>query len=255
MTYQVLGRVGEAIPGSDNATFGQINSVAGQAMFTCNQPDGNMFLPTDEAGTEGYLYSNFECRPGAISKLYIRQGDDGTWSVLEGESVDFAGVNGTWNNCNASVTPWNTALSGEEYPAESADDWAGSAEAMSSYLGTAANPYDYGYPMELTPSDGVGTEVVKHYAMGRASFENADVMPDERTVYRGDDGSDRIMYKFVADEAGNLDAGTLYAAKVSQAADGSFDLTWLELGHGVSDEVYAAIRSLDAELTQANAGN
>ena len=34
--------------------------------------------------------------------------------------------------------------------------------------------------------------------------------------------------------------------------DGSFNLKWLELGHGVSDEIYAGIRKLDTQLEAAN---
>ena len=247
--YQIVGRVGETIPGS-NATFGEILTVSGEPMATCNHPDGNMFLPTADDSSEGYLYTNFECRPGGISKVYIKQGQNG-WDVLEGETVDFAEVNGTWNNCFASVTPWNTGLSGEEYPSESGENWSESAAVMATYLGEPANPYDYGYPMELVPAEGVGTEVVKHYAMGRFSVERSLVLDDGVTVYSGDDGTDRVMYKFKADEAGSLDAGTLYAAKVNQQEDGSLALTWIEMGHGVSEEIEVAIRSMDSQLQVA----
>ena len=251
--YSVIGRVGDAIPSAPGGpSFGEINAVqTGEHLFFCNDPDGNMFLPTSESGNEGYLYTNFECRPGGVSKLYIRQADDGTWNVIEGEQVDFAGVNGTMTNCFASVTPWNTGLSGEEYPAERSEDWTDNAVTMREYLGKAANPFDYGYVIELTPGEGVGSEVVKHYAMGRISVENALVMPDGKTVYYGNDGTDRVLHKFIADEPGNLDAGTLYAAKAAQQDDGSFALTWLELGHSTSEEVYAAIRELDGQITLA----
>lgn len=248
--YQILARVGEAIPGAQfGEAAGQIDDVTGERVLDfCNNPDGNMFLPNNEAGSEGYLYTNFECTPGGISKLLLQQDDAGNWQVTEGNVVDFAAVNGTWNNCNASVTPWNTGLSGEEYPAESAENWDeyGKKE-MAEYLGAAANPYDYGYPVELTPGEGVGTDVVKHYAMGRTSVENATIMPDEKTAYIGDDGSDRVMYKFVADEAGNLQVGTLYAAKVTQDGE-TLNLKWIELGHGDSETIAQAIRSLDKQF-------
>ena len=255
-SYQVIGRVGDPLVADTGKTsgsgLGEITTVSNNQMFMCNNPDGNVFLSNNSAGTEGYLYTNLECQPGGVSKLYIRRGKNGEWSTLEGEQVDFASVNGTWNNCNAKVTPWGTDLSGEEYPPESADDWQSGASTMSTYLGKPANPYDYGYLIELKPQEGVGTEVTKHYAMGRTSSEHGLVMPDSRTTYMGDDGTDRVLYKFVADEAGNLDAGTLYAAKVKQQADGSFNLTWLKLGHGVSDEIYAGIRKLDTQMQAVN---
>jgi secreted PhoX family phosphatase len=82
-----------------------------------------MFLPTNSTFTEGYLYSNWECVPGGVSKLYIKQGSDGKWTSIEGQNVDFSSVNGTQNNCNASVTPWNTALTSEEYAPDVQEEW------------------------------------------------------------------------------------------------------------------------------------
>jgi hypothetical protein len=74
-------------------------------------------------------------------------------------------------------------------------------------------------------------------------------MPDERTVYFGHDGTDRVLSKFVANEAGDLSAGTLYAAKVTQTGDPNgeytFELEWIELGSATNDEIYTAIRELD----------
>lgn len=246
-TYVELGRVGEPIPGAPNgAAFGEIIRPDGSTQFICNDPDGNMWLPITP--NEGYLYTNFECRPGTVSKLYIQRDAEGMWHALEGEAVDFSSVNGTWNNCNASVTPWNTGLTSEEYPDEAAEDWAAgsSSGAMSDYLGRPANAYDYGYIVELVPAEGVGTNVIKHYAMGRFSMEQAQVMPDGKTAYYGDDGTDRILYKFVAEEAGDLGYGTLYAAKVTQLEDESFDITWIALGVGDDLAIWQAIRELDA---------
>lgn len=98
--------------------------------------------------------------------------------------------------------------------------------------------------MELTPAggeeDGIGTTVVKHYAMGRRSEEMALVMGDGRTVYFGDDGTDRVLYKFVADAAGELSAGTLFAAKVTQVGD-TLDLAWITLGSGKDADIKAAL--------------
>ena len=246
-TYVILGRVGEPIPGAPNgAVFGEVIRPDGSSQLICNDPDGNMPLMT--TADEGYLYTNFECRPGAVSKLYIKRDAEGMWHAIEGEAVDFSSVNGTWNNCNASVTPWNTGLTSEEYPAESQDSWAPSSSggAMTSYLGRPANAYDYGYIVELIPAEGVGTKVIKHYAMGRFSMEQAQVMPDGKTAYYGDDGTNRVLYKFVAEEAGDLGYGTLYAAKVTQLEDQSFDIEWIELGVGDDLAIWQAIRELDA---------
>jgi secreted PhoX family phosphatase len=70
-------------------------------------------------------------------------------------------------------------------------------------------------------------------------------MPDNKTVLMGDDATSGGIFMFVADVAGDLSAGTLYAAKLTQtsatgAADGgAFTLNWIKLGHATSSEIEA----------------
>jgi secreted PhoX family phosphatase len=247
--YQVLARNGDPIPGDPfGNAFGQVIRFDGSTQFFCNNADGNMFLPLNEAQTVGYLYSNQECTPGGVSRLTIQKNEDTTWTVLDGELVDFQPVNGTWINCGSSVTPWNTGLTSEEYPSFAGD--FGLVSSMSDYLGRQANPYDYGYAIELSPRRAVGNNITKHFAMGRTSWEMGMVAPDSRTVYIGNDGTDRVLFRFVADEAGDLGCGTLYAAAVTQngeGADHTFSLEWLELGNACNGEIEDAIRELDPE--------
>jgi secreted PhoX family phosphatase len=86
--------------------------------------------------------------------------------------------------------------------------------------------------------------------MGRFAKEMALVMPDSQTVYFGDDGTDRVLYKFVATTAGDLSAGTLYAAKVTQDKE-TLNLQWIALGSAKDSDIEAAIRQLDAQFTAA----
>ncbi len=247
--YQVLGRVGDPIPNSSTGDImGGIYDVNGNLMFVGNNADGNMWLPTNAAGTEGWLYTNHETNPGGVSKLYIRKLADGTWEVLDGEMVDFSGVRGTWTNCGSGVTPWNTGLSAEEYEPIASD--FNNVNIMTDYLGgTLANPYDYGWMVEISPRTTTTDRVVKQYAMGRKSNENAWVAADNQTVYFGDDGTDTMLFKFVATEPGDLSAGTLYAGRVTQmggtGAEHYFTIEWIELGTASNDEIFAAIRELD----------
>jgi secreted PhoX family phosphatase len=233
--------------------YGQINKADGTMMNVCNNPDGNMFLPTATDGSEGYLYTNWECSPGGVSKVYIKR-TEGKWSSLEGESVDLLAAGGTQNNCNASVTPWGSALTSEEYPPDVEGEWGSwqdTLKATETYLGAKPNPYAVGYPIEMIPGggedNGLNTVATKHYAMGRQSWEMALVMPDHKTVYSGNDGSDRVMLKFVADKAGDLSAGTVYAAKVKQDGE-KLNLSWIELGKGNDADVAKAIEALGATI-------
>ena len=248
--YQVLGRVGDAFPGaaSDAPVLGAIVAHDKTILDVCDNPDGNMFVPT--ADGKAILYSNLECGVGGVAKMWLERSASGDWSAVKGEMVDFIPVNGTGNNCGASVTPWGTALTSEEYPADNEEDWQywleEQAAGLKALTGKAANPFDQGYAVELIHSES-GTQIIKHYAMGRFSQEVGVVMPDSKTVYFGDDGTDRVMFKFVADTAGDLSAGTLYAAKVTQ--DGTtLNLEWLELGHGKDADILAGIRALDSQF-------
>ena len=81
--------------------------------------------------------------------------------------------------------------------------------------------------------------------MGRFSHEMGVVLPDGKTTYHGDDGTNVVFFKSVADEAGDLSAGTLYAAKITQQPDDSLDIAWIKLGSGNDDEIAEAIASLE----------
>ncbi|MFN8531329.1 MAG: DUF839 domain-containing protein [Anaerolineae bacterium] len=62
---QVIARSGDPIPASPiGDVFGAIHRVDGSTVMVSNSPDGNMWLPTDETGSEGWLYTNFEGIPG-----------------------------------------------------------------------------------------------------------------------------------------------------------------------------------------------
>jgi secreted PhoX family phosphatase len=249
--YQILIQEGD---------FGKIGVIAGAGgvIKSSNDPDFNGFIPTGE--NEGYLFTNWEDRPGGMSRVKLSRAADGTWSAdaNDAEMVDFSAVGGTWVNCFGTVSPWNTPLSSEELYFDDTADWnnpeaddAGGVEALGSYKGAYPNPYDYGYIVEITDPAGRATPV-KHMALGRYSHENAVVMPDQKTVYMSDDGTNVVFFKFVADRAGDLSSGTLYAAKVTQltepgsaAGDTPFQISWIELAHGTDAEIAAWVADYD----------
>jgi secreted PhoX family phosphatase len=115
--------------------------------------------------------------------------------------------------------------------------------------------YRVGYPVEVSVVSGKGlgsdpfaanTFAAKHYAMGRLSYELAFVMPDSRTVYTGNDQTNGGMFRFVADTAGDLSSGELFAAKLTQAAkkgsdSSKFSIEWMSFGHTTDTEIDAMI--------------
>jgi secreted PhoX family phosphatase len=189
--------------------------------------------------------------PMAMTLTSIDQKEDGSLKATAQKPIDFSSVNGIWIPCFGSQTPWNTHLGSEEdYDLYYTSGYKGSKtkkglKALSEvyFKGEKkANPYHYGFITEVEVKKDGATNVTKHYAMGKGTWEMAKVLDDGRTVYFGDDGRNVAMFMFIADEKNNLDTGTLYAAKWSQVSlpgsdGGSAELTWIKLGHQTSADV------------------
>ncbi|AOY86975.1 cell surface protein [Marinobacter salinus] len=257
-SYDVLAQNGDAWAGAPTGGMGAINTLDGTATIkVSNDPDFNAFISTG-AG-EGYLFTNWEDRPGGMSRMKIRKDDNGNWNVVDNDvmMIDFGTVAGTWVNCFGTLSPWGNPLTSEELYFDATADWNNSnynyisdVEALETYLGEYPNPYNYGYIVEITEPTAATPVPVKMRALGRFSHENAVVMPDEKTVYLSDDGTGTVFFKFIADTAGDLTSGTLYAAKATQ--DGSndpavagFDLEWVELASGDNATIESWVAEYD----------
>lgn len=195
--------------------------------------------------------------PMSMSLSEIAQGKNGKLKVKSQQPVDFSAVKGGWIFCNASQTPWNTHMAGEEdydlyfVPGEKAFKATQSGlKAMSEvyFRGKQqANPYDYGYPLEVALKEGGGYDLTKHYEMGRGTWELARFTNDGRTAFYGDDGSYSGLFMFVANKANLPKAGgTLYAAKWLQTSPdgsdgGTADFKWVKLGSSHYNEIKALI--------------
>jgi len=262
--YQVLGREGDTFTSTLSFGLGAIVNGAGDALIKqTNNPDFNAYIPSSADGSAGYLFTAWEDRPGAMSRIALTRDTDGSWITGDALNVDFSAVNGTMINCFGTVSPWGTPLTSEEnYEAENTANWNntayssgypsyGDVQNIEAYLGgTFPNPYDYGYIVEITEPTAAAPVPVKLFTLGRFAHENPVIMPDQKTVYLTDDGSRKGFYKFVADEAGDLTAGTLYAAKIMQdatrdAAKAGFNISWIELAHATNAEIEAWVDSYD----------
>lgn len=184
--------------------------------------------------------------------------DTGRLTPIAQHPIDFSAVGGLVWACNANTTPWGTFLSSEEnygvdarqVEADRAADPSGRSDDLGGlthiYHGgrKLASPYWRGISPEITIGADGATRVVKHFAMGRGTYELAQVLGDQRTLIAAHDGENRHMTMFVADSAGDLSSGTLYAAKLEQTsaeAGGSFDLKWVRLGHATNEEIKALV--------------
>ncbi|MEZ5542843.1 MAG: DUF839 domain-containing protein [Pseudomonadota bacterium] len=209
------------------------------------------------AGLSGDYWSKL---PATMSVASIDQDKrSGALAVTDYDNISFAAVNGLWIPCAASLSPWNTHIGSEEYEPD-AKTREGMAAASGTQDGTdinsfsqyffgdpsAANAYHYGLVPEVRVLRNGKTVVEMHHALGRFARELADVQPDGRTVYMGDDGAYTGLFMFVADRVGDLSRGTLYAGKWMQtspvgAEGGAADLTWIKLGHASDAEIKALV--------------
>ncbi len=235
--------------------------------FVSDAPDSNsLMLPING---RLYMVTHYEYQtidaagksayglvPASMSLTELEQDKKtGELKPVKVEKIDFSAVNGLWIPCNGSLSPWNTHLGSEEYEPDArlfldpTSKVRSQVETFSQlYFGdkAKANPYFYGYTPEITVEKNGKTSVVKHYSTGRFSHELAKVMPDNKTVFYGDDGGNTGMFMYVADKAKDLSSGTLYAAKFKQIGTengGSGDLQWINLGHAADKEVKAIIDS------------
>lgn len=266
ISWTVIARSGDKI---GDSIFSASVDAAGNRMFNKNGAplvqDGADF--TSILPIEGKLFSitHFESRPGGMYLSELNQDAEGKLTAISTRPIDFSSVGGLWNPCAGSVTPWNTHLGSEEYPADAASFEAAVTYAdldkemlpMAQYFGVnsdlapiaafkaAFQPYKYGFPTEITVNAGGETSVKKHYAMGRVAVELAKIMPDKKTAYISDDGTNTGLFRFVADAEGDLSAGTLYGAKWTQtSADngGAADISWIDLGHSSDAEIASALK-------------
>lgn len=183
---------------------------------------------------------------GSIMKV---RRSNGNWSVVQNDPMNrritaatkipflweepIMGSNvaeGTFANCSGGITPWGTVLTCEEnydyMYGDSYYDEAGERQVTPSYYGWEKYynnpPEHYGWVVEIDPKTGAGHKLV---ALGRCAHECATMFQtedDRVVVYTGDDGNDRCLYKFVSDEPGSLEKGTLYVANVESG-------TWISL--------------------------
>jgi len=259
--YQVILQTGDAL--SEGGVAGGIYSADdGNQILLSKKPDYNAFVPLNTDGTHGYLYTAWEDRPAGLSQLELEWDPSSSeWAVLNSKMLDLSSINGGWVFCFGSMSPWGSPLFSEELYFDNTQYWNDDSfryhsdqVKLENYLGHYPNPYDYGYIVEIENASTSQPDYVRHLAMGRYSHENAAVMPDEQTVYLTDDGYETVLFKFVANTAGDLSSGTLYGAKVNQdstrdSAVAGFDVEWMEMASSSNSEIQAWIDEYDGITT------
>lgn len=258
----------------NNETFGLLKDINDQAItfedgspFICDGANGNALgsgldhSSIVQQSGRIFMVSQFECEVGAMYGMELEQATDGTLSVKPNtlKYISQKDGFGGWVHCAGMTTPWESHLGSEEYEPDARSVEANLdattmltgnkyydevtkyywADENNSNAAANNNPYYYGYIPEVKVDASAATPAynyTKHFSMGRAAWELAYVMPDEKTAYLSDDGTNVGFYMYIADTATDLSAGTLYAAKWVQTSavgtnGGEADLEWIKLGH------------------------
>ena len=282
LAYQPFFITGDAVPDGKGGTMlaGGYYDIRNQPIvdrtvpasprqFFSDSPDGTSLLTVPGAKVDGvkgnpvFAVVQFEYTslaqdgigdmygrlPSPIAVLTLDQNPDtGKLSLVKYHNVDTSSAHGLWITCGASLSPWGTHLSSEEYEPDAFTAASSSQfKAFSQNLfgsETAANPYHYGHLPEVTVKADGTASIQKHYCLGRISHELVQVMPDERTTLMGDDATNGGLFVFVADKARDLSSGTLYVAKVGAGfsvnpAGPAATLTWIPLGSATSAQIEA----------------
>jgi secreted PhoX family phosphatase len=240
-------------------------SVAGQErQFFSDAPDGSSLIHLDGAKVEGvttpvFHVVQFEYNskdqsgadtygqlPSQIAILTLDQDQKtGHLELKKYFNVNTAPVHGLWITCGASLSPWNTHLSSEEYEPDAFGQGIGgpAPTGFGKYFFnndmTKVKSYNYGHlPEVIVNLDGTGS-IKKHYCLGRISHELVQVMPDNKTVIMGDDYTNGGFFMFIADKEKDLSAGTLYAAKYKDELNetSTARIEWIKLGSATSKEI------------------
>ncbi|WP_295405332.1 alkaline phosphatase PhoX [uncultured Thiocystis sp.] len=271
-TNEALAKLGGSA--AETEIFGLLKDKDGVALlqedaspWVCTNGSGPDHTSLLTFGSDLFAVTQLECSLGGAYITKLEQDGSGNLTAVSTRSVDFSNVFGTYVNCAGITTPWNTHLGSEEYEPPMAifnpeaeggawfddptwhDDHLKSIAAYNKLDNTAENAAYFGYYFGWTPEVRITSangdhSVSKHFSMGRFAHELAYVMPDNRTVYLSDDGSNVGLFLFIADQAEDLSAGTLYAARwlqTSGAGAGAANIEWINLGHAINDEIRAAL--------------
>lgn len=173
--------------------------------------------------------------------------------------------------CAGSVTPWETHIGSEEYEPDAKDFYSGDGDTGSrvrdflryfdvyktdgEFTWAEAHaggfyPYRYGYPWETKVNADFSETTTKLYAHGRQSYEMSYAMPDRKTVYNTDDGTNVMFAKFIADTEGDITEGQNYCARYIQtspvgceAIDWTADIQWIAMPKATHSQIEQAIET------------
>ncbi len=202
--WQMLVQAGEILPDGSMMASGQ---------------HASLFLPGGNS-QQGTLWLGYEKVPASLRQLGLGLNTDThLWELQSSDnhSFDLLDWGETGPLTAGKMTPWGTMA------------FAEGAMIPGDY--NADGRQDQGWILEVDPQGGQITGG-KSFAMGRLARRAMAFGPDGKTVYFGSEAG--FLYKFVADQYGNLSEGDLFALQLNDPMAGEEPIgrsaTWLPLG-------------------------
>lgn len=192
-----------------------------------------IYIPIDSSSEHGYLYVNHEeHKPNALlgdgggGTVFEVKKENDEWKVVgDFHAIDFSNVGQTFRNCGGTLTPNRTILTTEEeFPLSNTEINSRFGITDTADYNGKKKFLNYGWMIEVNPKTHQAIKKIKKF--GRYRHEDAQCMPDGKTIYMTSDNKPAIIFKYVAKEIGDYDNGQLYAYQ--QSANGESG-SWLEL--------------------------
>ena len=219
LTQVVLGangvlapKPGTLVPVDFSAYGGLLNPCAGSTTPWQSHIGGEESILVNARDFEGTYYGNTTSLGG--SNTYANMG----YNILNANSAALS---------YTQTQLYTMSRYFGEYP----------ATVTNTDVATYIDPYMYGYIVEVKVNANGAPVATKHFTLGRNAWEMAYVMPDQKTVYGAVDGDNSGWFKFVANTAGDLSAGTLSCAVFNQTSpaggapsSAAFKISWISMG-------------------------
>jgi secreted PhoX family phosphatase len=192
-----------------------------------------IYIPIDSSSEHGYLYVNHEeHKPNALlgdgggGTMFEVRKENEEWKVAgDFHAIDFSKVGETFRNCGGTLTATGTILTTEEeFPLSNTEINSRFGITDTADYNGKKKYLNYGWMVEVNPKTHQAVKKIKNF--GRYRHEDAQCMPDGKTVYLTSDNKPAIIFKYVAKEKGDYNNGQLYAYQQSANAETG---TWIAL--------------------------
>lgn len=192
-----------------------------------------IYIPIDSSSEHGYIYVNHEeHKPNALlgdgggGTVFEVKKENEEWKVVgDFHVIDFSNVGQTFRNCGGTLTPNRTILTTEEeFPLSNTEINSRFGITDTSDYNGKKKFLNYGWMIEVNPKTHQAINKIKNF--GRYRHEDAQCMPDGKTIYMTSDNKPAIIFKYVAKEIGDYNNGQLYAYQQSADAESG---SWIEL--------------------------